>query len=148
MLWKPIHIFVTLMYHRERRVHWGLFQTSNSVRTSCKWAISISMNIYIRLGTCRIPRLKLAWVQIHYNEVFCTKKRSWNFPYLDFCSKFGHHISSNSRVALPSTSLQMTLLMEVGRCWMLCWNPAKPADLAIAFRSSIDPPFLMLVWPQ
>lgn len=61
------------------------------------------------------------------------KKCIWNLPQLAVRSKFGHHIISNSRVALPSVSLHITLLIEVGCFDRLFWKPAKPDALAIAF---------------
>ena len=61
------------------------------------------------------------------------KKCIWNLPQLAVRNKFGHHIISNSRVALRSVSLHITLLIEVGRFDRLFWKPAKPDALAIAF---------------
>ena len=57
----------------------------------------------------------------------------WNLPQLAVRYKFGHHIISNSQVALPSVSLHITLLIEVGRFDRLFWKPAKTDALAIAF---------------
>ena len=76
---------------------------------------------------------KFFTIMICYNAVFWMKKCTWNLPQLAVRNKFGHHIISNSWVALPSVSLHITLLIEVGRFDRLFWKPAKPDALAIAF---------------
>ena len=76
------------------------------------------------------------------------KKCNWNFPRPELDNRFGHQINSNSCVALPSFSLQRTLLTEVGCFCRLFRKPATPNDRAIAFHSSMVPPLLTRSSPE